>query len=394
MRALQTVRQRLATVAESQSAPARLLKRVGSWGIPVPEPLRAPVGARRSLAIAPFNYAGQARQWARTVSSTAGIPAANLAVSAPGGYGFAADAIVPARVFLGSRAWQRAQRAEFERFSHLLIESFTSPLGSGRGAAFRAEIAALQRSGVRVGFIAHGSDVRSPSALRERSRFSPFDPADPATAALEARSRAAKRLIEDTGLPVFVSTPDLLHDVPTATWLPLVVDGAPWRSAALGRTLLDDGQPRVLHAPTHPRAKGSVYVEAAMRALAGEAEYLSPVGVPAAEMPALVASADIVVDQLILGSYGVAACEALAAGRVVVGNVDAGIREQLAALAGVELPIVQADPDSVAEVLGGLVGDRQEIRRIGALGPEFVESVHSGTRTAAALAGFFEESGR
>ena len=44
-------------------------------------------------------------------------------------------------------------------------------------------------------------------------------------------------------------------------------------------------------------------------------------GVPHTELVEMVKSADIVVDQLLLGSYGVFACEAMAAGRVTVGHI-------------------------------------------------------------------------
>lgn len=389
MGAIGSLQRRLAAtaarIAESQSAFPLFVKRLAAFGQAVPEPLRAPDTAGPRLTIAPFNYSGQARQWARTATDPAtGTAAVNLGVLTPNGYGFPADATVPVRVFLGSRVWQRAQRAEFERCSHLLVESFTSPLGSGRGAAFRAEIAGLQAAGVRVGLIAHGSDIRSAGAFR----FSPFDPADPATAAAERRSREAKRLIADTGLPVFVSTPDLLHDVPDATWLPLVVDDEPWRVAGEARPLLAEARPVVMHAPTAPQLKGSSHVDAAMRSIGGRAEYRRLLGIPASEMPGTVASADIVVDQLLLGSYGVAACEALASGRVVVGNVDAGIRDRVSAIAGIELPIVQADPETIEDVLAGLLERPEEIRRLGALGPGFVSAVHTGARTRAALADF------
>ncbi len=364
---------------------SRFVKRLAALGQPVPEPLRVPEATGPRLAIAPFNYSGQARQWARTATDPAtGTVAGNLGILTPNGYGFPADATVPVRVFLGSRAWQRAQRAEFERCSHLLVESFTSPLGSGRGAAFRAEISELQATGVRVGFIAHGSDVRSPSAFR----ISPFDPSDPATIAAERRSAAAKRLIAETGLPAFVSTPDLLRELPDATWLPLVVDDEPWRIAGEARPLLSGDRISVVHVPTSPVIKGSAHVDEAMRQLAGRADYRRLLGVPVAEMPATIASADIVVDQLLLGSYGVAACEALAAGRVVIGNVDADIRARVSAIAGTDLPIVQADPHTLADVLEQLIGDPAELRRIGSLGPGFVRSVHTGSMTRSALREF------
>ncbi len=45
---------------------------------------------------------------------------------------------------------------------------------------------------------------------------------------------AQSPLIADSGLPIFVSTPDLLPYVPEATWLPVVVDVDRWSGAATG----------------------------------------------------------------------------------------------------------------------------------------------------------------
>ena len=66
--------------------------------------------------------------------------------------------------------------------------------------------------------------------------------------------------------------------------------------------------------------KGTHLIEAPIRALAerGTVDYRGMTGVPAASMPAIIGDTGIVLDQCRLGSYGVAACEAMAAGRVVV----------------------------------------------------------------------------
>src|SRR5690606_33676634 len=126
--------------------------------------------------------------------------------------------------------------------------------------------------------------------------------------------------------PVFVSTPDLLLDVPEATLLPVVVDVDTWAAAAQAANSPKSpaAAPTVMHIPSNASIKGSPHVDRVATELAerGVIRYERLSGVPAAQMPETVAQADIVVDQLLLGSYGVAACEAMAAGRAVVGNVS------------------------------------------------------------------------
>ena len=150
------------------------------------------------------------------------------------------------------------------------------------------------------------------------------------------------------------------------------------------------GRPVVLHAPSHAGIKGSVYVESACESLVAREmiDYVRLQGVPAEAMPAKIAEADIVVDQLLLGSYGVAACEAMAAGRVVVGNVDLGVREGIRMRTGLEVPIVQATPENLEDVLAELVEDEDRRREVAAAGRHFVQHVHSGSQTQKILAPF------
>jgi hypothetical protein len=102
-------------------------------------------------------------------------------------------------------------------------------------------------------------------------------------------------------------------------------------------------------------------------------------------MPAVIGDADIVVDQLRIGLYGVAACEALAAGRLVVSYVGSVVRERVRSLTGREVPIIEADPDSLADVLTDLLSDRAAAAERAAAGPAFVAELHDGRHSAVAL---------
>lgn len=383
------MRRALISMSERDGRLVTWLKVRAASGIPVPEPASAAGIASQRLLVSPFNYSGQAWQWARTVRGN-DTEAVNLAMQAPGDRGFLTDFSVPATIFLGSAEWKSRQAAALGGFTHLLIESFTSPLGNGRGDAFRLELQGWHAAGKRIAFLCHGSDIRSPRTHRERSSFSPFTARESDARRLQKRVDAAHRLITDTGYPVFVSTPDLLHDVPEATWLPLVIDAERWRTAGERRELLSDNGtvPVVTHAPTSPVLKGSAFVARAAEQLSAQIEYRPLSGVAAADMPAAIAAADIVVDQLLIGSYGVAACEAMAAGRVVIGNVDAEIRAQVQNISGIELPIIQADPHTIETVLRELAANPEVLRAHAEAGPQFVGAVHTGARTKEVLRDF------
>jgi hypothetical protein len=78
---------------------------------------------------------------------------------------------------------------------------------------------------------------------------------------------------------------------------------------------------RVVHLPSAPAKKGSELVTAALarvRARRGDVEYETASGLPHGEALALKRRAHLVIDQMLLPVYGVAAVEALAAGIPVV----------------------------------------------------------------------------
>lgn len=235
-----------------------------------------------------------------------------------------------------------------------------------------------------VAYVAHGSELRQPDLHMERYEHSYFKSA-PEDWVNRLRDLAARNAVIAAGERTFVTTPDLLLDAPTATWLPLVVELATWRTR---RPLLESDIPVVLHAPSRstPPIKGSDTIDRVLNHLSakGAVRYLRAEGVPHTRMPALVATADIVIDQILTGSYGVAAIEAMAAGRVVIGNVLPDVRS----LMPEPPPIVDATPDDLEAVLASVLGEPDECRRLGYLGREFADRWHDGQAAVRALKEF------
>ncbi|MGI8392676.1 glycosyltransferase [Leucobacter sp. W1038] len=347
-----------------------------------PEPTSVPEQAVR-LYIAPTNYSGQGYAWARAVErADSGIGARNMAVEIPGGFGFAADTHVPIASVNASAEWAEAEWAVVTSFTHVLVEAERSIFGRRFDRDLRKEIAALEQRGISVAFLCHGTDIRDPAAHATRTPWSPY-PQDPRTDTLQADALANHRLLADLRRPTFVSTPDLIDDVPWARWCPVVVDATPFAAGEPFTRPI----PRVLHVSSSAVQKGTHLIAPVVQALSSQGliEYQPVTGAAAADMPALYAGADIVLDQFRLGSYGVAACEAMAAGRVVVGHVLPSVRERVRNDCGHELPIVEATPDTLAAVLTELITDRERSRAIAARGPGFVAAVHDGRLSANAL---------
>jgi len=366
---------------------SRLAYRLLGGDSGAPEPLEAPSGhPNPRVLVGPANYAGQGTLWARALERDDDRCAArSLAVVVPGAHSFPADATVPFPVYRHSPRWQHAQRdAVLAGFDHILLESMR-PLFGSLYPSIAEEMQALRDAGISVALMAHGTDFRSPARHLARHRWSPFSD-DPRADRLQRMADANIAMAQASGAPLFVSTPDLLDDVPGATWCPVVVDLDRWtHTPAL---FPESRRPVVAHIPSSARAKGTHLIEPALRRLdaRGVIEYRRLEGIPSEQMPAAVAASDIVLDQFRVGSYGVAACEAMAAGRVVVGHVVPEVRRRVTAETGQRLPIVEADPDTLEAVLESLVADPAAAAAVAVDGRRFVEKVHSGAVSASVLA--------
>ena len=364
----------------------RLAPGYGQADIPA---LPAPASTAIRLVIGPANEAEQGYQWARAfereVPSTSAI--AMMGID-PGGYSVRADLVVPTPVYLRSREWHDSFDTYLRGCTHLIMESGMPLLGRRHRSDAYVEARHFAEAGLRVAMMFHGSDLRLPSQHARESVWSPFtDPTVP-SALMEDRASRNIREVARLGLPAFVSTPDLLRYLPQAIWCPVVIDPAQW---ATQRVAVSD-RPVVLHAPSNSGIKGSERVEPVLRALEAEGliEYRRVSGLRHEQMRRQYAEADIVLDQFLIGSYGVVACEAMAAGSIVIGHVDDAARRSIAAATGQQVPIVEATVESVGAVLRGLVADRQSHAGIRAQGIAYVDAVHDARVSAAAVRGFLE----
>jgi len=133
-------------------------------------------------------------------------------------------------------------------------------------------------------------------------------------------------------------------------------------------------RPLIVHAPSSRRRKGTEHVIAAVEGLEADLELVE--GLHHHEAFQRYRAADIVVDQLNAGWYGLFAIEAMALGKPVVAFLhDEAIRRTEEAV-GLELPLISATAETLREVLRPLVADAARRRELGAASRAYVEHVH------------------
>jgi hypothetical protein len=342
------------------------------------------------LFIAPSNFAGQGWQWARAAErNIEGVRAVSMAYHGAGEFGYPTDISVPVSGYVFSKDWQNRQRAAVTSgFTHVGVEAERHPFGRVFDQSVETQVKGLVAAGVRVAFLCHGTDIRLPSRHAAVEEFSPYkDSLWEFTPQVERECRENRALLDKLGLPVFVSTPGLIADVPYATWMPVIVDAEKWATDALP---LQGMKPVVAHAPSAAVIKGSDLIDPIMRRLHDEGivDYVRIEGVSAEKMPEVYRTADIVLDQFRLGDYGVAACESLAAGRLVIGHVSDSVRAFVREQTGRDLPILEATAHTLERVIREICGDQAAFQRYAGGGSDFVRAVHDGRRSAEAFRTF------
>lgn len=342
-----------------------------------------PPSASPRLLIGPRNVAGQPWEWARALErGEAKVEVETMGVARSSPLVFPVHVRVPATKWR-SLEWQTLWlRHVLSTKTHVLSEAGASVFGTLTGPTFEGDLPLFAANGIRLAIVFHGSEIRDPSVHRELEVHSPFqDPSDELTARLQGLVDDLLPRVKAFPGRKFVTTMDLVDFVPGAEWLPLTVPLDVWTAAE--QPLTQQRKPVVLHAPSNNRLKGSAAVDTVARALSAKGciEYHRLENVPVAEMPRALASADIVLDQFALGDYGVLACQAMAAGRVVVGHVRPAVRARLPE----DPPIMEATPDTLEEVLTALLECPDTSRAVAAEGQRYVRQYHSGAMTASRL---------
>jgi glycosyltransferase involved in cell wall biosynthesis len=134
----------------------------------------------------------------------------------------------------------------------------------------------------------------------------------------------------------------------------------------------DTDKPLVIHAPSNPELKGTWFVQDAVQSLREEGfefEYEEIKDLPHKEAVEKYKQADIIVDQLLLGWHGVFALEGMALGKPVVCYIRDDLRSD-------DIPLAEANPDTITDVLRELLRNPKKRVRLGREGRKYVEEVH------------------
>jgi glycosyltransferase involved in cell wall biosynthesis len=201
---------------------------------------------------------------------------------------------------------------------------------------------------------------------------------------IRGRSAAELAWAQRAGARV-VGSYDAIRWVPDARVIPPGIDVRAIEPAPPS----DRERPVVLHAPSSRARKGTEHVVAACEELNVELEIVE--GLDHREAFERYRNADVIVDQLNAGWYGVFAIEAMALGKPVVTFLhDEAVRKTEEAF-DVEVPIVNATAETLAGALRPLVESADARQRVGRASRAYVEEVHDLERMTDRLLALYAE---
>jgi glycosyltransferase involved in cell wall biosynthesis len=150
----------------------------------------------------------------------------------------------------------------------------------------------------------------------------------------------------------------------------------------------DNSNPLIVHAPSRKDVKGTSYVEEAIARLKKKYcfDFLCLHQAKNEEVMEVFKKADVVVDQLLLGTYGVISVEAMALGKPVI----CYIREDLVSKYPEDLPIVNANPYTIEDALETLLADPKLRLELGMRSRAFAERYHDSKVVAEKLVALYE----
>lgn len=183
----------------------------------------------------------------------------------------------------------------------------------------------------------------------------------------------------------FAVNPDLLYFLPRekTTFLPYAVTRRP---APPREEFFADDAVHIVHAPTQRAAKGTPDILRALDEL--QREFGSRVRVtlverkPQADAEAIYRSADLVIDQVLIGWYGAAAVEAMYAGVPVACYINDDHLALVPEAMARDLPILRVTPATLLAELRRFIHDRDLARDLSERGRRFARTWHDPHRLA------------
>jgi len=140
---------------------------------------------------------------------------------------------------------------------------------------------------------------------------------------------------------------------------------------------------KIVHAPSFRKIKGTEIIVKVINDLKRkyDFEFILLQNTPNRKLLEILTEADIIIDQILLGTYGIFSIESMACGKPVICYINNYYRKMYPK----DLPIISANPDNIREILEDLIKDGKKREKIGIKSRKFVENYHNAERVVGKL---------
>ncbi len=151
----------------------------------------------------------------------------------------------------------------------------------------------------------------------------------------------------------------------------------------------DEKCPVIVHSPTNKAIKGTNAVLKAVESLRGKYEFVFKLihDVEHSKALEIISDCDIMLDQVCGGDHGLAALEAMAFGKPTFCYIKPFCLSQ----SPDDLPIVNANPDNLTEILKEFIKNGQKRHEVGRKSRAYVEKYHDAHKIARQLVDIYEK---
>lgn len=253
--------------------------------------------------------------------------------------------------------------------------------------ASHLDVLLIRLLGKKMFMTFHGDDIRQGDRSLDLYRHSIAQEVGPDyyDSYSDKRKRRMGAFYQRHCRALYVVSPDLLAMAPAGAKLIHYtgIDSQEWDVPANAHP---NPRPLVVHAPTNRLVKGTRFIEKAVESLRSKGvdfDFILVEKMTNAEAKAIYEKADLIVDQLMAGWYGVFAVELMMMGKPVIAYIRPEDLAQEPESFQTELPIIRASPESIEDVLEKALQNHIALPTIGSRSRAFAKKWYDADKIAA-----------
>jgi len=229
-----------------------------------------------------------------------------------------------------------------------------------------------------------GSDVRQEMLARPKNKYYDIFGSENDNKLIIAKIKNIANYIDTAVVPAHEVYEYVFGYFKRIEIIPIIIDIDKIR---LFPSSFSNDNPLIVHSPSNRKLKGTEYILNTISKLQEKYKFRFQLieNLPNIEVKKIFAKSDIVIDQLLIGTYGTVSLEAMAAGKPVL----CYIRDDLAKYMP-DIPIINTNIDNIYENLEMLITNPSMRTEIGKKGYEYVAQNHNPKKIAKQLISLYE----